>query len=151
MGLSMLIGGICRLCYGDGDKSSENGGGFDPEVFVFNAAMFYYGFLPPIIFNQGYHLKRKLFFENFLGICMLSVVGTCISVALIGGGIYWFNSLNFMVDQESPQSRMSWMECIAFGALLASTDPVATLAVYADLKGNFTYSIMFCHAVIMRG
>jgi sodium/hydrogen exchanger 3 len=137
LAFTMLIGGILRLSVGNAlddiktydDADAEN---WTFQILVFgrfSTNIFYFGFLPPIIYNSGYHLKRKLFFDNFGGIISLAVVGTSMSVLTIGAAIYWTNQLLYNGSYNLP-----FVECIAFASLLASTDPVATLSIYADLR-----------------
>ena len=85
------------------------------------------GFLPPIIFNSGYHLKRRLFYENFVGIIALAIFGTIISILIVSFGLYYtFKKLGIY--------SFTFMECLSFAALISSTDPVSTLAVFSSLK-----------------
>ena len=92
---------------------------FDPNAF-------FYVLLPPIIFEAGYTLKRRLFLDNFLPILTFAVFGTVIStvvvasVLVLGGSLGWMQALNV---RESP------MQAMQFAALISAVDPVATLAV----------------------
>jgi Sodium/hydrogen exchanger family len=91
--VGIAIGGIIRLSGSavptsgtidmHGASSSEVHSGFNPGLLGFSPTVFFFGFLPPIIFNSGYHLKRKLFYANFGGIFALAFVGTCISCAIV--------------------------------------------------------------------
>jgi NhaP-type Na+/H+ or K+/H+ antiporter len=73
-------------------SSSSNSGdekhSFDAKLLGFSPTIFFFGFLPPIIFNSGYHLKRKLFFSNFGAIFSLAIVGTCMSLLGFALGLY---------------------------------------------------------------
>ena len=71
--VGMVVGGIIRVSGGydqstmtTGDaheygysSSSVEGESFDPTFLGFNSHVFFFGFLPAIIFNSGYHLKRR--------------------------------------------------------------------------------------------
>ena len=74
--VGMLVGGIIRVSggydqstvvsttgdvheYGYAGSSSIEGESFDPTFLGFNSHVFFFGFLPAIIFNSGYHLKRR--------------------------------------------------------------------------------------------
>ena len=76
--VGMVVGGIIRVSggydqstivsttgdvheYGYSGSSSSSVGGesFDPTFLGFNSHVFFFGFLPAIIFNSGYHLKRR--------------------------------------------------------------------------------------------
>lgn len=76
--LGMFISGIIRLS--GKDTSSGEGSG----QLGFNSTVFFIGFLPPIIYNSGYQLKRRLFFANLGGIVSLAIVGTTFSAAVVG-------------------------------------------------------------------
>jgi Sodium/hydrogen exchanger family len=103
----------------------------NPFMLGFSSTFFFFFCLPVIIFNSGYHLKRKLFFANLGGIFSLAVVGTTLSTfftavclfAISRGalGVPWLSS--------SVLSSFEFMEILAFSALISSTDPVSTLSV----------------------
>ena len=57
---------------------------------------------------------------------VLAIIGTIISVFVISTGLY------FIVHKFD--INMSFMECLSFAALISSTDPVSTLAVFSNLK-----------------
>ena len=94
----------------------------------FNASIFFFALLPPILFNSGYHLKRELFYSNFGGVLGLALLGTIISTALVCAGLFYLGEYNYM------SIKLSLQECIAFSALISSTDPVSTLSAFAHLK-----------------
>ncbi|ETW09714.1 sodium/hydrogen exchanger 3, variant 3 [Aphanomyces invadans] len=93
--------------------------GFDPNVF-------FVGLLPPIIFNSGYTMKRRHFFDNLTSILMFAILGTFISAVVVGGFLYLLGTIGLSL-------QMPLAECLAFGALISSTDPVTTLAVFQEL------------------
>ena len=67
--VGFIIGGVLRVA---GVK--EGAWSFDPEVF-------FYVMLPPIIFDAGYALKRRLFIVNIVPILTFAIVGTLIATA----------------------------------------------------------------------
>ena len=107
--------------------SSEEGE-FDPTHLGFSSIVFYFAFLPPIIFCSGYHLKRKLFFRSFFSILLMAVIGTCLSTAMISTGVYFMDKSPLFDPLAS--FNLTSMECVAFGALLSSIDPVSELIPY---------------------
>jgi sodium/hydrogen exchanger 8 len=111
-----------------------------PEVFFFVL-------LPPIIFEAGYSLKKKDFFNNIGAICLYAVAGTVISCFVVGLFLFQAARLGFVsnVDPNNP------MEALLFGALIAAVDPVATLSIMgsADLQCNpLLYSLVFGESVL---
>lgn len=127
--LSMVIGGIIRLGVGLSPLEADTFG--SPFILGFSTKVFYFVFLPPILFNAGFHVKRKPFFNNFDAIFSLAIFGTFVAILLTASGIFVVNnSLSWLFPTDI---TLTWMECIAFGAVISSTDPVSTLAIYNSL------------------
>lgn len=121
--LGMIVSAIIRLSGGYSIIQHKIGDdSFNPILLGFSSNVFFFGFLPPIIFNSGYHIKRRLFYDNFGGIISLALLGTCISTIIITIGL------------KCILKSFHIMECIAFASLLSSTDPVAILIVFTSLK-----------------
>ena len=110
----------------DHDTTNET---FNPYKLGFSSSVFYFFFLPPILFNSGYHLKRTIMFANFGAIITLAVLGTIISIFIVTTGIYLMKYLGILTSVS-----LSFMEIIAFASLISSTDPVATLSIYIEKK-----------------
>ncbi|XP_063719766.1 sodium/hydrogen exchanger 9-like isoform X2 [Symsagittifera roscoffensis] len=103
---------------------------FDPEIF-FNV------FLPPIIFNAGFSMKKVHFFSNFGSILVYSFVGTTISSFVVG-------SITYAVSLIQSSVVFSFAECLFFGAIISATDPVTVLALFSDLGVDpHLYSLVF--------
>ena len=103
--------------------------------------------LPPIIFEAGYSLQRKDFFENIGAITLYAMVGTMISTFVVGGLSFYAARAGVIpnVDKENP------MEALMFGALISAVDPVATLSIMgnADLRvDRLLYSLVFGESVL---
>lgn len=94
-------------------------------LLSFSPTVFFVAFLPPIIFNSGYHLRKELFFRHIVPISLFACVGTMISSIVVAGvlrlAIEWNLTGGFMP---------SFAELLCFGALISATDPVSTLAVF---------------------
>ncbi|XP_028116425.1 sodium/hydrogen exchanger 2-like [Camellia sinensis] len=56
------------------------------RLLVFSEDLFFIYLLPPIIFNAGFQVKKKQFFENFSIILMFGICGTIISFCLVSVG-----------------------------------------------------------------
>lgn len=95
---------------------------FDPEIF-------FYILLPPIIFEAGFSLKRRRFFQNIGTILLFAVPGTIISTLVVGFGLY-----ALMTADTIPLT--SFYECLLFGSLISAVDPVGMLAVLGRNKSN---------------
>jgi NhaP-type Na+/H+ or K+/H+ antiporter len=118
-GLAMIVGTVFSLMtYSTGYHDIANS---------FDGDFFFWFLLPPIIFQSGYAQDRDPFFSNWLTIVVFANVGTIISTLVFGYGIYWLGIMDLSL-------HLPIMECLAFGALISSTDPVSTLGVFAELK-----------------
>lgn len=111
-----------------------------PEVFFFVL-------LPPIIFEAGYSLNRRDFFDNIGAITLFAMFGTIISTFVVGL-LSWYagkTGLIKNIDGTNP------MEALLFGALISAVDPVATLSIMgnADLRCDpLLYSLVFGESVL---
>ena len=105
--------------------------------------------LPPIIFEAGYSLKRKDFFQNIGAITLYAMVGTMISTFVVGFGTFYLAKTGIFgrdsIDTENP------MEALLFGALISAVDPVATLSIMGSPELNcdpLLYSLVFGESVL---
>mmetsp|Transcript_1287 Transcript_1287/g.1359 ORF Transcript_1287/g.1359 Transcript_1287/m.1359 type:complete len:687 (-) Transcript_1287:156-2216(-) len=90
---------------------------FDPEFF-------FIFLLPPIIFNTGLRMG-PLFFRHITPIIMFAIIGTAISAIATALILYGFVKMGLSGGFEPTLA-----ELLTFGALISSTDPVSTLAVF---------------------
>jgi sodium/hydrogen exchanger 8 len=133
--IGMIIGGIARLTVED------------LKLFEFSPEIFFFFLLPPIIFEAGYSLDSKGFFQNIGAITLYAVVGTMISTFVVGILCFYAAKVGLIrdIDRENP------MEALLFGALISAVDPVATLSILgnAELHCNpLLYSLVFGEAVL---
>ncbi|KAK3521587.1 hypothetical protein QTP70_014766, partial [Hemibagrus guttatus] len=113
---------------------------FDPEVF-FNIL------LPPIIFHAGYSLKRKHFFRNLGSILSYAFVGTLISSFVTG--LVMFGCVVVMSKLGQLAGDFFFTDCLFFGAIVSSTDPVTVLAIFNELKVDVDlYALLFGESVL---
>lgn len=77
--------------------------------------MFYFGLLPPLIFDAGYTCRRKAFFQNIVPIALFAVVGTFVSTFFIGYATYALGRAGWVaIDVSTP------IESLLFGALISA-------------------------------
>ena len=91
-------------------------------------SVIYFGLLPPIIFEAGFTCRKRQFFANFGTILSFAVLGTLISLITTGLLVYAF------AHDGGIETRFTPSQSMAFGALIASTDPVATLGILKSVK-----------------
>ena len=134
--VGVIVGGMARFTV-----DSEN-----LELFEFQPEVFFFFLLPPIVFEAGYSLDRKGFFENIGAITLYAMFGTIISTLVIGYLCFFAAKIGLVnIDNEDP------MEALLFGALISSVDPVATLSIMGneDLHvDHLLYSLVFGESVL---
>ncbi|CAI0437387.1 unnamed protein product [Linum tenue] len=95
--------------------------GKSSHLLRFSEELFFIYLLPPIIFNAGFQVKKKQFFQNFITIMLFGVVGVFISTVIIS---------------------------LAVGTIFSATDSVCTLQVLQQDETPLLYSIVFGEGVV---
>ena len=105
-----------------------------------------------IFFCHYFLFFIELFFSYLSFLCFyymyhsLAVLGTCISITIVAGGIYILSSTTSLLTSAS---NFSLIECVAFASLISSTDPVSTLAVFQSLRVDPTlFYLVFGESVL---
>ncbi|CAL9023855.1 unnamed protein product [Prunus brigantina] len=111
------------------------------RVLVFNEDIFFIYLLPPIIFNAGFQVKKKRFFQNFMTITLLGAVGSFISFVII-----WLGSLQLFEKMDIGFLEMN--DYLALGAIFSATDTVCTLQVLNQDETPLLYSLVFGEGVV---
>ena len=124
----------------------------DPEsdFWEFHPDVFFYVLLPPIIFEAGYTLKRRMFLDNIVPILTFAVVGTLISTVVLTGVLVLAGKLGWLSDTTLSLENGP-LQAMQFGALISAVDPVATLAVLSSAEVNADHvlqSILFGESVL---
>jgi sodium/hydrogen exchanger 8 len=117
------------------------------ELFVFSPEVFFFVLLPPIMFEAGYSIDRKGFFENIGAITLYAMFGTIISTFVVGYLCFYAAKIGLVsnIDSENP------MEALIFGSLISAVDPVATLSIMGNEELNvdpLLYSLVFGESVL---
>ncbi|OEU11722.1 Na_H_Exchanger-domain-containing protein [Fragilariopsis cylindrus CCMP1102] len=130
------------------NNSNNNYGGVDQNqlstfLLTFSGELFFMVFLPPIMFNSGYELKRELFFRHLKPIVSFAVVGTAVSGMVTGLCMYGLSSLlGGWMGEDAVE--MNLFEFLTFGSLITATDTVSVLGVLNAKKVNpHLFSLVF--------
>eukprot|EP00928_Gymnodinium_smaydae_P076062 TRINITY_DN5903_c0_g2_i1.p1 TRINITY_DN5903_c0_g2~~TRINITY_DN5903_c0_g2_i1.p1 ORF type:complete len:653 (+),score=174.28 TRINITY_DN5903_c0_g2_i1:62-2020(+) len=93
-------------------------------------------FLIPIsLFEGAYHVQRLNFYSQFWYGLVFACIGTGFSAALIAAMVKYTGEWGF-----HPVS--GWREAVAYAAFIADVDPVATLAIFGNLKADALLATM---------
>lgn len=125
----MLVGAVFELASGRNFKNQHDPGAEEDqwvELFALQSDTFFLVFLPPIIFEASWTLKKRKLFHNFGSVTVLAVFGTLMCAGMISAGIYFLGQTGFTYP-------LNLGESIVFGSLISAVDPVATLAIFQEL------------------
>ena len=106
---------------GEADSTLDEKATFNPEIF-------FYVLLPPIIFYEGYSMRKKAFFENLGAILTFALIGTVISTFIIALIVYGF--AQFITSTVA----FKFIDMVYFGAIISATDPVTVLSIFSVIN-----------------
>jgi len=86
-----------------------------------SSATFIYVFLPLLVFEAGIATDVRRSIEDAAAILLLAVIATLISTAAIGFALWPFAQVPLVV-------------CLLLGAVVATTDPAAVIAIFRDVS-----------------
>ena len=97
----------------------------DPFADVFvelpvSSATFIYVFLPLLVFEAGIVTDVRRTLQDAAPILLLAIVATLITTAVIGFSLW-------------PLADVSLVVCLLLGAVVATTDPAAVIAIFRDV------------------
>jgi sodium/hydrogen exchanger 8 len=123
------------------------------DIDQFSLDFFSLAFLPAIIFESGFSIKKRGLFRNFGLILSYAVIGTIITAVIVGLALYGIEVSNLPFFHSATP-----LEAALFGAVLSATDPVATLAVFGQVFGinpdveeqenSILYDVVFGESVL---
>lgn len=93
------------------------------NVFVhppLDSEMILYIFLPLLLFQTALTMDVRRIFEDWAPILVMAVVAVFVATAFIGLALY-------------PLAGMPLVACLLLGAIVATTDPVAVVAIFRDI------------------
>ncbi|KAK4778876.1 hypothetical protein SAY86_006404 [Trapa natans] len=134
--ITALLIGLCTgvvILLTTGMKSSH--------LLVFSEDLFFIYLLPPIIFNAGFQVKKKRFFQNFITIMLFGAIGTLISCAIITLGVS-------QIFKKLDVGSLDIGDYLAIGAIFAATDSVCTLQILNQDETPLLYSLVFGEGVV---
>lgn len=121
--VGLIVSGALNLVGGYGDSASD----FHASKILLSDSVFYFALLPPIIFCSGFSLRRKDLIRHFDAVCLLAFVGSVISLLFMSVVLRYCSSTFLGID-------ITFVELLAFSALISSVDPVSALACFSKLK-----------------
>ncbi len=91
-------------------------------------AVVYFAFLPPIIFEAGFSMRKRGFFDNLVPILLYAVAGTLVATCVAALMLHALSHAGIVLTPLNPG------EALLFATLISPTDPVATLSVLRQVN-----------------
>ncbi|MGR8941366.1 MAG: cation:proton antiporter [Gammaproteobacteria bacterium] len=103
--------------------------------FQLTPELLFFVFLPILVFESAYNMNVRSITENIYSIGLLAVVGLIVLTLFVGvAGYYVFKLAGFEVPI---------LALLLFGAIIASTDPVAVLALFKEYGAPRRLTLIF--------
>ena len=113
-------------------------------VSTFTPELFFLLLLPLIIFEAGYFMPNRMFFDHLGTVLLMAVIGTIWNTFAIGSGLYLVSLLGWL--GENPPDIL---ETFLFSSLISAVDPVAVLALFEEIKADeILYMIVFGESLL---
>ena len=121
------------------------------KLFEFQPGIFTLLLLPPIIFESGFnmdHEQTKAFVRNVGPIIWFALAGTLLSCIVTAAVVYAMGAAGAAPFADDG-GGLTKLESMAFGALIAATDPVTVLSVFGQGNVNLDlFSLVFGESVL---
>ena len=90
------------------------------QAFGLSAHDFLLLFLPPLLFSAGLHVDVRLLMDEVWAVMLLAVVAVLVTTGVVGAALTGI-------------AGFDWVAALLLGAIIATTDPAAVVAVFRDL------------------
>lgn len=115
----------------------------DMQISSLTPNEFFLYMLPPIIFDAGYFMPNRLFFDNIGTILLMAVAGTIFNTLTIGLSLYVCSWMGWF-GMEIPI-----LHVFLFSSLISAVDPVAVLSVFEEIHVNeILYIVVFGESLL---
>jgi CPA1 family monovalent cation:H+ antiporter len=95
---------------------------FAPKI-VLTKDLIYTALLPPLLFEAAFFIHWNQLRRDFSLIVVLATLGVLLSASVTATGMHFL-------------ANWQWIDALAFGTLIAATDPVSVIATFREAKAH---------------
>lgn len=95
---------------------------FAPKI-VLTKDLIFTALLPPLLFEAAFYIHWDQLRRDFPVIGLLATAGVALSAGVTAAGMHYL-------------AHWEWIDALAFGALIAATDPVSVIATFKEAKAR---------------
>ena len=114
----------------------------------FQENLFFYYLLPPIIFAEGFNMKRQRFFQNAGYVSLFGILGTIICFSVNAICAYYFSQWGIIEDVYGNDVTLTIKDVFLLGSVLSASDTVAAISVITDEDAPKARAILLGEGVI---
>jgi len=118
------------------------------SILEFSESLFFFVWLPPIVFAAGYNMKRKKFFQHFNYVALFGVVGTFTWFTFFSfftGMLFYLHPMDKYIPETGVTEKfeLTLREILLLCSLMCSSDVVAAVSLIDFQKEPKLFSMVF--------
>lgn len=103
--------------------------------------------LPPMLFEDGYNIRKRKFFQNIMYINLYGVLGTILHFFVLFGLIYGFNYFALVRSINNEPIQLQLWQILAMSSCLCSIDTVVPEKIVNPERYPKLFSIIFGESI----
>ena len=115
-----LAAGLSGISFGLLPETLTGDAAGSMQAFGLRAQDFLVLFLPPLLFSAGLHVDVRMLMDEVWAVFLLAVVAVVVTTGVVGAALVYIG-------------EFGWIAALLLGAIIATTDPAAVVAVFRDL------------------
>lgn len=115
-----LAAGLSGISFGLLPETLTGDAAGSMQAFGLRAQDFLVLFLPPLLFSAGLHVDVRMLMDEVWAVFLLAVVAVVVTTGVVGAALVYIGDFG-------------WIAALLLGAIIATTDPAAVVAVFRDL------------------
>lgn len=142
-GIAVILGFLSGLILNKVTSTQTTG-----NYVSFDESLFFYYLLPPIIFAEGFNMKRQRFFQNAGYVSLFGILGTIICFLVNAICAFYLSSWGVIKDIDHNSVQFTLKDVVLFGSVLSASDTVAAISVISEEEAPVLRGILLGEGVV---